>query len=354
MPSQQEVAQILKQVTFPGIDRDIVSLGYVKDVSEANGRLRVRIEVTTSVHGAGEEIERRTRAALDAAGHPYDLEFQARYTGAKAPAAAPPPAPTDALEGIRWKIAVASGKGGVGKSTVAVNLAVAMAQLGRSVGLLDSDIYGPSVPLMFGLEDEKPQVNEDRTKLLPLERYGVRNISIGYLVDRYTPVIWRGPMVGKAMDQLMQDVDWSGIEIMIFDLPPGTGDIQISLAQKIRMTGAIVVTTPQDVALIDAGKGVAMFEKVEVPILGMIENMSHFSCPHCGKRTDIFKHGGGKKEASRVGVPFLGEIPLDPEVVLGGDQGTPIVIRNPEAPAARAFMEVAQKIVAVLEAAERR
>ncbi|MBK8230303.1 MAG: Mrp/NBP35 family ATP-binding protein [Candidatus Eisenbacteria bacterium] len=354
MPSPKEVSQILRAVMFPGIDRDIVSLGYVKDIQEENGRFRVRVEVMTSAGGVGDEIERRVRAALEQAGIAYDLDFRSNSAPQAAAASAPPSAPADMLAGIRWKIAVASGKGGVGKSTVAVNLAVALAQAGRKVGLLDSDVYGPSIPVMFGLEEERPQPTADRSKISPLERYGVRTMSIGYLVDRYTPVIWRGPMVGKAIDQLMGDVDWEGVEVMLFDLPPGTGDIQISLAQKIRLSGAIVVTTPQDVALIDAGKGVAMFEKVEVPIIGMVENMSHFSCPHCHKRTDIFRHGGAKKEANRLGVPFLGEIPLDPEVVLGGDQGTPIVVRDPDAPASRAFRELAQKVVAVLETAERR
>ena len=236
---------------------------------------------------------------------------------------------------------------------MAVNLAVALAQQGHKVGLLDIDIYGPSVPIMLGLENSEPQIDPDRQKILTKERYGVRNISIGYMVDRYTPVIWRGPMVTKAIDQLIQDVDWDDIDILIFDLPPGTGDIQISLAQKVRLTGAVVVTTPQDVALIDAGKGVAMFEKVNVPILGIVENMSFFACPHCGEQSHIFSSGGGEREAKRTGVPFLGGIPIDPAVAEGGDSGSPVVVAAPESETAKRFHAVAQQLTQTLQTAGR-
>jgi len=337
MSSPADIVQALKQVTFPGIDRDIVSLGYLKDIQDDHGRFRVRIELSTNLEGAGEKIEQDVRRVLDGTGIPYILDYQARGTHP-----APQPAmaePQDVLEQIPFKIAVASGKGGVGKSTVAVNLALALARLGHRVGILDSDIYGPSIPTMLGLADEQPMVRDH--KMVPLDRHGVRSMSIGYLLDRDTPVIWRGPMVGKAIDQLMSDVDWGGVEILVFDLPPGTGDIQISLSQKIVLSGAVIVTTPQEVSLIDAVKGVAMFQKVDVPILGLVENMSYFACPHCGERTDIFRTGGGKREAERLGVAFLGEIPIDPGVTEGGDKGEPIVVRQPGGPAAKAFERLA-------------
>ena len=244
--------------------------------------------------------------------------------------------------GIPVKIAVASGKGGVGKSTVAANLAIGLARLGIRTGLLDADIYGPSVPLMLGLEGVQPRVTEHRME--PVERYGIRSMSIGYLVDRHTPMVWRGPMAGKAIEQLMSDVDWEGTEALVFDLPPGTGDVQISISQKIRLTGAIIVTTPQEVALIDAGKGVSMFRKVSVPILGLVENMSSFVCPHCGGHTEIFGSGGGAREAERLGVPLLGQIPIDPQVVMGGDEGSPVLVRNPESPAGQALLSLAARV----------
>ncbi|MDM7914618.1 MAG: P-loop NTPase [Candidatus Eisenbacteria bacterium] len=343
-----EILRALRQVRLPGQQRDIVSLGYLKDIREEGGRAQIVIDLTTDVPQAGEEMERSARAALDPLGLPYDLKLTVR--------AAPPPqaggaqamATQGLLTQIPWKIAVASGKGGVGKSTVAVNLALALARLRGRVGLLDCDVYGPSIPLMMGMESEQPLVRDD--KLIPLSRYDVRSISIGYLIDRNTPVVWRGPMVGKALDQLMTDVDWSGTDILVMDLPPGTGDIQISLAQKVAISGAVIVTTPQDVALVDAGKGVAMFEKVKVPILGMIENMSSFRCPHCGEVTEIFRSGGGRRESERLGIPLLGEIPIDPRIATGGDLGEPIVAQAPDSPAGRAFLEAARAVLAQLGA----
>jgi ATP-binding protein involved in chromosome partitioning len=346
MPSQSDVVRALKQVTFPGLDRDILSLGYLKDIREESGVFVIVIELSTNLRGAGEEIEASARRALSEAGIPYRLDLRVHYQQARPPEGAEMPEPEDALPEVPIKIAVASGKGGVGKSTVAVNLALGLARLGHATGLLDCDIYGPSVPLMMGLEQEQPIVREHR--MVPLERYGVRSMSIGYLIDRDTPVIWRGPMVGKAIDQLMRDVEWDGTEILVFDLPPGTGDIQISLSQKIRLSGAVIVTTPQDVALIDAGKGVAMFEKVSVPILGIVENMSYFACPHCGRRTDIFRSGGGRRQAKRLSVPLLGEIPIDPEIAVGGDEGQPILARSPESDAARAYLSLATQVMKIL------
>lgn len=368
MSSVSRIMAALKTVTFPGIDRDIVSLGYVREVREDNGTHVITVSLSTNAEEAGEQIERDCREALDAVEIPYRLEMQIqihrphRHTpgsgggpsqgdpGRSGGPGGPDTASTvefvDLLESIPCKIAVASGKGGVGKSTVAVNLAIGLAKLGRRTGLLDSDIYGPSIPMMLGMENRQPEIRDHR--MLPLERYGVRSISMGYLLDRETPLIWRGPMLGRALEQLIEQVDWDGIDTLVFDLPPGTGDIQISLAQKIRLSGAVIVTTPQDVALIDAARGVRMFGKVSVPILGLVENMSHFACPHCGGRTDIFRSGGGKRESGRLGVPLLGEIPLDPVVALGGDEGTPVLAGEPDSPAALAFMDVARNVAARL------
>jgi ATP-binding protein involved in chromosome partitioning len=254
------------------------------------------------------------------------------------------PAGPKALDGVKYRIAVASGKGGVGKSTVSTNIALSLRALGYTVGLLDADIYGPSQQMMLGISG-RPQIDETDEKILPMERHGIKTMSLGLITDADTPVIWRGPMVMKAIDQFLTDVKWGTLDFMIIDLPPGTGDAQLTLTQKAGLTGAVVVTTPQDVALIDARKGLAMFRKVNVPVLGIVENMSYFICRHCGEREEIFGHGGGKKTAELLGVPFLGEIPIDPKVVVGGDSGEPIVSVHPDAPASAAFRELARQVV---------
>jgi ATP-binding protein involved in chromosome partitioning len=243
---------------------------------------------------------------------------------------------------VRFKIAVASGKGGVGKSTVAANLALALSRLGSRVGLMDSDIYGPSQQMMMGI-DEKPRINEEN-QIVPVERFGVRVMSLGFLMDVDQPVIWRGPMVMKAVEQFLGDVAWGKLDYLVVDMPPGTGDAQLTLTQKIQLSGAVIVTTPQDVALIDARKGLAMFQKVNVPVLGIIENMSFYVCGKCGHREEIFKHGGGERTAKRLNVPFLGEIPIDPKVAIGGDAGVPIVAADPKSPVTEAFLRVAEAI----------
>ncbi|MFQ5457158.1 MAG: Mrp/NBP35 family ATP-binding protein [Myxococcota bacterium] len=266
--------------------------------------------------------------------------------------AQPPPqqaaaAPPRILEGVKSTVAVASGKGGVGKSTVATNLALALAGTGASVGLMDADIYGPSIPLMLGI-NKTPSVTPDR-KLVPLERQGLKLVSMGFLTNDDSPIIWRGPMVHGIVQQFLSDVLWGELDYLIIDLPPGTGDAQLTLTQIAPLSGAVIVTTPQDVALIDARKGLRMFQQVNVRVLGLIENMSAFLCPHCGKQTDIFGSGGGERCAAELGVPFLGRIPIDPAVRECGDSGKPIVAALPDHPVSRAYAAIAADLVGPLE-----
>lgn len=247
------------------------------------------------------------------------------------------------LSGVKNIIAIASGKGGVGKSTVCVGLATALAATGAKVGLLDTDIYGPSIPIMMGVK-EQPQLKDQ--KLIPIEKYGIRLMSLGFLISEDTPLIWRGPMVMKAVEQLITDVEWGELDYLLMDLPPGTGDVQLTIAQKVPLTGAVIVTTPQDVALLDVVRGISMFKKLNVPILGIIENMSYFACPHCGEKTEIFSHGGGETASKKWEVPFLGEIPLDLKTRVGGDAGRPVLIDAPDSPQSKIFIEIAEKLAA--------
>jgi len=258
------------------------------------------------------------------------------------------PVPQEApqmLDGVTHVIAIASGKGGVGKSTVAVNLAVALAQTGRRVGLIDADIHGPSLPRMLGVT-EKPGLR-DKT-MIPVQAFGMKCMSIGFLVPEDQAMIWRGPMVMGALQQLLGQTEWGELDVMVVDVPPGTGDVQLTLSQKVRLAGAVIVSTPQDIALLDARRGVAMFAKVGVRILGVVENMSFFHCPHCGERTDIFGHGGAEAEAAKLGVPFLGAVPLLMDVREAGDAGLPIVLAAPESVAAVAFRDISERVMAAL------
>jgi len=253
----------------------------------------------------------------------------------------------DLLPDVRFKVAVASAKGGVGKSTVTANLAVALVRLGYAVGLMDADIYGPSQQLMMGV-DEKPYVDKHDHRLLPIQRHGVWIATLGALMDPERPAVWRGPMLMKAVDQLLAGVRWGRLDFLLVDLPPGTGDVQLSLTQRTELSGAVIVTTPQEVALVDARKGIAMFQKAGVPVLGIVENMSFYVCSDCGHQEAIFKRGGGREMAARLGVPFLGEVPIDPAVVVGGDSGRPIVGLAPESPAARAYAGAAETVARTL------
>jgi len=262
---------------------------------------------------------------------------------------APPAAPPPTMPNAKHIIAVASGKGGVGKSTVAVNFAIALAQTGAKVGLLDADIYGPNVPMMTGTEG-KQLVGAPSGKIAPIEKFGLKIISIGFANQGDTAVIWRGPLVGRMIQQFLTDVEWGELDYLIVDMPPGTGDAQLTLSQSVALTGAVIVSTPQDVALSDAKKGINMFRKVNVPVLGLIENMSYFACPHCGERTEIFSHGGAKIAAQKFDVPFLGEVPLDIRIREGGDQGEPIVAQKSDSPIKEAFRNIAAQLSAQVNA----
>jgi ATP-binding protein involved in chromosome partitioning len=255
------------------------------------------------------------------------------------------------VPGVKHIIAIASGKGGVGKSTTAVNLALGLVANGIGTGLLDADIYGPSMPRMLAVRD-KPE-SADGKQLKPIERYGLRTMSIGYIVNEETPMIWRGPMVSSALEQMLRDVQWGELDVLVVDMPPGTGDAQLTLAQRVALSGAVIVSTPQDIALIDARKGLNMFRKVAVPVLGIVENMSYFVCPKCGERSEIFGHGGAHQEADKLGVPFLGEIPLHLDIRTTSDSGHPIVVAQPDSPHAQAYKNIAGRVWKQLSAPQR-
>ena len=355
MPTQEkEVLERLAAIPYPGYSRDIVSFGVIRSVTCAGGRVTIQLDIGTGDRAVLGPLREAIKEALSAMDGVDGVEVRVVGAADGLKMAAPSERPgaaqatgleNDLLPGVKNVIAVASGKGGVGKSTVAVNLAIALARAGATVGLLDADIYGPSIPIMLGLADKKPAVDGARQKLLPFERYGIRFMSLGFMVDRESPVIWRGPMVMKALEQLMRDVDWGELDVLVVDMPPGTGDAQLTLSQKVSLAGAVIVTTPQDVALADAVKGVAMFKKVEVPVLGIVENMSFFCCPGCGTRTEIFGHGGGRAESERQAVPFLGEIPLVAAIRDGGDVGRPVIVADPDSPHSREFVAIAGKIL---------
>ena len=324
------------------MSRDIVSFGFVDRVEVNEGVARVDLAMATHSQEAATQVKQQVEAALAALDEIEAAEVSLAVSQPPSAQESVSQQP-DLIPGVRHVIAVASGKGGVGKSTVASNLAVRLGQLGHRTGLLDADIYGPSIPMMFGI-DERPRV--DGNRLFPFERHGIRIMSLGFILEVDTPVIWRGPMVVRAIEQLLGDVEWGELDYLIIDLPPGTGDAQLTLAQKVPLTGAVIVTTPQDIALIDARKGLAMFEKVNVPVIGIIENMSTFVCPHCGESTDVFKSGGGEKTAELLGCPFLGRVPLDAEIVQGGDSGEPIVVSQTEGRHADTFAALAHAVAA--------
>jgi ATP-binding protein involved in chromosome partitioning len=335
------VREAMRSVIDPELHRDIVSLGMLKGVDVADGVARIAVELTTPSCPLKDRIKADVEeAALRVPGiRSVEVAFTANVAGRGSEL----PLPNAArLGAIRNVIAVASGKGGVGKSTVAANLALALAADGASVGLLDADIYGPSQPLLFGVVGKDPEVRQG--KILPLKSHGISLMSMGFLVKEGQSVVWRGPMIHKALAQFFDDCLWGALDYLVVDLPPGTGDAQLSLCQLVPITGAVMVTTPQEVALIDVRKGADMFRRLKVPILGLIENMSWFVCPCCGTRSDIFDHGGGEREAAKWNVPFLGGVPIDPKVRAAGDEGVPVVLSHPESESAAAFRFVARAV----------
>jgi ATP-binding protein involved in chromosome partitioning len=349
--SEERVREALQQVRFPGFSRDIVSFGLVKSISVTGSNdVTVALQVASRDPEAPNKIVAEAEAALKSlpgAGRvrvEISVQQPPPQPGAMAGAASPMSPPR--IEGVKHVVAVGSGKGGVGKSTVAVNLACALSGLGRRVGVMDADIYGPSVPKMMGTL-QRPTISDER--LDPVENFGLKLMSMALLLDSASPVIWRGPMIMKAIQQFSRAVNWGALDALVVDLPPGTGDAQLSLAQTIALDGGVIVTTPQDVALEVARRGIAMFEKVNVRILGIIENMSWYVCPHCGKRDDVFGHGGGRQEAQRLGAPFLGEIPLYTEIRICSDKGLPVVVASPSSEPARAFRQCAEALLEQLE-----
>jgi ATP-binding protein involved in chromosome partitioning len=337
--SEAAIVEALRQVQEPELGRDIVTLDMVKGIAIDGTNVAFTIELTTPACPLKDEIEGNARQVLRDLG----ATDVAITWGAMVRRAAPRQA-EQLLPNVKNVIAVGSGKGGVGKSTVSVNLAVALAQAGAAVGLLDADITGPNIPMMLGV-DGQPKASENN-KITPLERHGVKCISIQFFVPEGQPIVWRGPLVGGAIQQFLRDVDWGDLDYLVVDLPPGTSDAQLTLAQSVPLGGAVLVTTPQDVALSDVGKALAMFKRLSVPILGLVENMTAFACPHCGELTEIFGRGGGERFCQTHGVDFLGGVPLDVTVRQGGDVGVPAVAQREPGPAARALTSVAGAVAA--------
>jgi ATP-binding protein involved in chromosome partitioning len=342
MPSldQATVLQALSRIVDPDLRRDIVSLGFVKNLAIDGGRVSFTIELTTPACPVKDQMRDQALALVRALPGVTDVAVQMT---AAVRTAAVPDGTRASVPGVRNVIAVGAGKGGVGKTTVAVNLAVALAQRGSRVGVLDGDIYGPNVPIMLGLHT---QLTTDGKKIVPAENYGIQVVSMGFLTNEDAAVIWRGPMLHGAIQQFFREVAWDELDYLIVDMPPGTGDVALSLSQTVPVAGAIVVTTPQQVSLADSRRAVRMYQKLNIRILGMVENMSYFACPTCGAESDLFGRGAGEGLAADLEVPFLGRIPIYQPIREGGDSGRPIVIGEPDAPAARAFFGVAEQAAA--------
>jgi ATP-binding protein involved in chromosome partitioning len=356
--SKEQVVAALATVAAPD-GRPLSQTGALSEIVVTEGKVFFSITVDAGAVKAWEPVRERAEQAVRAV--PGVASVLAALTAERAggaparapqgspmarpdaaPGARPGSQPAQAPPGVEAIIAVASGKGGVGKSTTAVNLALGLRDLGLKVGVLDADIYGPSIPKLLSIR-ERPQT-VGGTRLIPIQRYGLTVMSIGFLIDEETPMIWRGPMVMSALTQMLREVEWGELDVMVVDMPPGTGDAQLTMAQQVPLKGAVIVSTPQDLALIDARRGIAMFRKVNVPVLGIVENMSYFLCPHCGERSDIFGHGGARHEAERMGVPFLGEVPLHMTIREKSDAGLPVVATEPDGPHAKIYRDIAAKV----------
>jgi len=357
----ERIEDVLKKIIDPESGKDIVTNGMVTGLQTRDGHVAFALEVDPAKGAKLEPLRKEAEKAV------FDMEgvltatvvltAEKKSNGGGQPQAAPQSKPTqpgapvgghgaapgpELLPNVKSIIAVASGKGGVGKSTTAVNLALGLAASGKKVGLLDADIYGPSMPRMMGISGQ-PSSSDGKT-LDAMENYGIKVMSMGFLVEEDTPMIWRGPMVQSALEQMMRDVSWGELDALVVDMPPGTGDVQLTMAQRVPLTGAVIVSTPQDIALLDARKGLNMFRKVDVPVFGVIENMSYFICPHCNERSDIFSHGGARTEAEKLGIDFLGEVPLHMDIRTTSDSGHPIVVSSPESAHAKAYCAIAEKV----------
>lgn len=342
-PSRETILEALRKVQDPELHRDVVSLNMIQDLEINGGGVSLTLVLTTPACPVRKDFQESVEQAVRAVPGVSNVAVRlgANVRGADARAGGPKPVP-----GVRNVLAIASNKGGVGKSTVAVNLAVALAQSGARVGLLDADITGPNIPTMMGFT--AGFMAEAKQGLHAEMRHGVKVASLGFLLPRGTPVVWRGPMIGSSVRQLLHDLPWGELDYLVVDLPPGTSDASMSMCQEALIAGAIIVSTPQQVALEDAVKAVGMFEKLNVPVFGIVENMSYFVCPHCGERTEIFGHGGAEQAADEVGLDFLGEIPLDSSIRAGGDNGVPVTVSEPDSPQARAFVQLAERVAAKL------
>ncbi len=367
--NKEHILDHLKSINYPGFSRDIVSFGMVKDVSVDGDTVTVHLNITSQNEEKKQEVILAVKKELSGHFKAVNVELSADAPQQAAPTQ-PQQAPPAILENVKHVVAVASGKGGVGKSTVAANLACAMARQGKKVGLLDLDIYGPSLPIVLGI-NEQPQMTQDK-KLVPLQKFGMEVMSFGFISGNDTPVIWRGPLVSRMTEQFFRDVAWGELDVMILDLPPGTGDVQLTLTQKLKMSGAVIVTTPQDIALADVRKGADMFRKVNTPVLGVVENMSGLALEgtvegdisslslngesvsvddlgNFSLTMDLFKTGGGMKESERLGVPLLGKIPISADIMTATDSGTPIAESSPESPIGKIYHQIAQSLLSTID-----
>ena len=334
------VLDALRVVTDPDLGRDIVALGFVKNLTIRDGNVAFAIELTTPACPVKEQMREQAHGAVSALDGVtgVDIDMTAAVRAVSAPEGGRAPIP-----GIKNIIAVGAGKGGVGKTTVAVNLAVALARYGGRVGIIDGDVYGPNVPIMLGID---AQLESDGKKIVPAEKHGIRVVSMGFLTNASAPIIWRGPMLHGVVRQFFQDVRWGELDYLVVDMPPGTGDVALSLSQTVPVAGAVVVTTPQTVSLSDSRRAVGMYRKLNVPTLGIVENMSYYTCPGCERESDLFGKGGGERIAAELEVPFLGQLPIYAPVRVGSDTGVPIVVAEPDSAVARAFLEVASRAAA--------